>query len=285
MEQRNRNGGNRRAEYNNPYATPHTNEEYYNPYASHDASIDDTAVNAYVARVFGWMFIGLLVTALTTGGIVVGMNASPAFAEFVFLIIGTPVYWGVFIGQLIIAMSLSSRVAKMNPTTAKMMYVLYAISIGFTVGIISVLISYNAGGNLNLLVTAFGVTAVSFGVMAVYGLVTNQDLTRFSNLVKMALIGFFIAWFANVFIMRNPMIDLVLTVFGLFIFLGVTAYHTNTIKNYFAQIALNPDSAAAMGARIDQQALASNIAIVGALMLYISFINLFIMILRLLSRK
>jgi len=275
---------NRQTEHNNPYATSHVQDEYYNPYASHDVNVDDMAVNAYVARVFGWMFIGLLVTALTTGGIVVGMNISFAFADFVWMLITTPLMWVVFVGQVIIATTLNTRVAKMNPTTAKMMYVLYAISVGFTVGIISVIISLNAGGNLNLLAMAFGVTAVSFGVMAVYGLATNQDLSRFSNLFKMALIGFFIAWFANMFF-GGGMFDLVVTVFGLILFLGLTAYHTNTIKNYFAQIALNPDAASSMGARIDQQALASNIAIVGALMLYVSFINMFVMILRLLSRK
>jgi len=282
MEQRN--GGNRKTEYNNPYATPHTQDEYYNPYDTQSISVDDIAVNAYMARVFGWMFVGLLVTALTTGAIVVGMNTSLAFADFVWMLITTPMMWVVFVGQVIIAMSLNTRVAKMNPTTAKMMYVLYAVSVGFTVGIISVIISLNAGGNLNLLVMAFGVTAVSFGIMAAYGIMTNQDLSRFSNLFKMALIGFFIAWIANWFI-GGDMFGFVITVFGLILFLGLTAYHTNTIKNYFAQIALNPDAASSMGARIDQQALASNIAIVGALMLYVSFINMFVMILRLLSRR
>jgi FtsH-binding integral membrane protein len=282
MEQRN--GGNRQAEYNNPYATQHVQDEFYNPYAQTATVVDDTAVNAYVARVFGWMFIGLLVTALTTMGIVFGMATSYAFSNFMVTLLSTPLMWVVFIGQIVIAVTLNSRVAKMNPTTAKLMYVLYAVSVGFTVGIISVFISYGAGGNLNLLGMAFGVTSVSFGVMAIYGLVTKQDMTRFSNLFKMALIGFFIAWFANMFF-GGAMFDFVVTVFGLFLFLGLTAYHTNTIKNYFAQVALNPDSASAMGARIDQQALASNIAIVGALMLYVAFINMFVMILRLLSRR
>jgi len=244
------------------------------------AHVDEYAVNAYIAKVFGWMFIGLLVTTLTTVGIIFGVNLSYAFTAFVDTMFSMVLV--VFIAQVILVSVISARVAKMNPTTAKLLYVLYAVTNGFTVGLVAVLISTQIGG-LYTLGVAFGVTTLSFGIMAVYGLKTNQDLTRFSSLLRMALIGLIIAVVANLFL-GNSALDLLIIVGGLILFLGLVAADTNKIKNHFAQVALYGDESGDEQA-LSQEALASNLAIVGALMLYLDFINIFMFILRLLARR
>ncbi|MCL2406053.1 MAG: Bax inhibitor-1/YccA family protein [Defluviitaleaceae bacterium] len=243
--------------------------------------VDQYAINAYVARVFGWMFIGLLVTALTTIGIIYGINVNEAFADF---IIGMQqVVFLVFIAEFFIVVAISARVTKMNPTTAKLMYLVYAVLNGFTFGLFAVLYAYHSGGGIHTLGMAFGLTAVCFGIMAAYGLITKADLTRFSNLLFMGLIGIIIASVANIF-MGNGMLDFLICVIGLFLFLGITAHRTQMIKNHFAHVALSANANHGQdeyGYNLQQSALASNLAIVGALMLYLAFINIFMFILRL----
>jgi len=257
---------------------------YGDEYSAVDVNqLDQYAVNAYVARVFGWMFVGLMVTALTTVGIIYGINVNDAFADF---IIGMQqIVFLVFIVEFALVIAISARVAKMHPTTAKLMYLLYAVLNGFTFGLFAVLYAYHSGGGIHTLGLAFGMTAVCFGIMAVYGLVTKADLTRFGNLLFMGLIGIIIASVVNIF-MGNGMLDFLICVIGLCIFLGITAHRTHMIKHHFAHVALSADAAHGQdeyGYNIKQSALASNLAIVGALMLYLAFINIFMFILRLLG--
>jgi len=246
--------------------------------------VDADAVNAYMAKVFGWMFIGLMVTAATTVAIIYGMDTSAAFESFVWTALGGNLFFVILIAQIGLVWAISGRVAKMNPGTAKALYLLYATLNGLTFGFVAVLFAYALLDGMFTIGLTFGITAVTFGIMAIYGLTTKTDLTRFGNLFFMGLIGLIIASVANWFI-GGAMLDLVIIVFGLFLFMGLTAYHTNNIKNNFARIALSPDGAYAVGARVDQEALASNLAITGALSLYLAFINMFMFILRLLSRR
>jgi len=212
-----------------------------NPNVYDITQCDQRAVNAYVAKVFGWMFIGLMVTALTTFAILYGMSVNDgynAFADFVFR--WQSAVWLLFIVEFAIVIALSARVAKMNPATAKLMYLIYAILNGFTFGLFAVIYSYTVGAGMETLGLAFGITAVSFGIMAVYGLVTKADLTRFGNLLWMGLIGLIIMSVVNIF-MGNGMIDFLICVVGLFLFLGITAHRTHMIKNHFAQVALSTE--------------------------------------------
>jgi len=240
--------------------------------------MDDTLqyeVNSYITKVFGWMFLGLLVTTITTIAIVFGMSSSAEFANLIYTIQNLVLI--VFIAQLILVFSLSRRVERMNPTTAKIMYLVYAMTNGLTVGFVAVMLSFYFLDGLYTLAVAFGVTTVSFGVMAVYGITTKKDLTGFSSLFRMALIGLILAIVAN-FFFGSDMLDLLIIVGGLVIFLGLVAADTNKIKNHFAHIALNSEGGV-------NSALASNLAIVGALMLYLDFINIFMFILRLMMRR
>jgi len=245
--------------------------------------VDADAVSGYIARVFGWMFIGLLVTALTTVGIVIGIENSFAFAGAIDMLFN--MFLVVAIAQVALVWIISGRVTKMNPGTCKFLFILYAAMNGLTFGFVALVFAYQVFDYpMQTIGMTFGITSVSFGIMAVYGLVTKKDLTRFGNLLFMGLIGLIIASVANMFI-GGSALDLAVIVFGLFLFMGLTAYHTHNIKHNFAQIALSDNGAEAIGARVDQEALASNLAIVGALSLYLAFINMFMFILRLLARR
>jgi len=253
--------------------------DYYDNENNADIS-QEYAVNSYVAKVFGWMFLGLIITAATTGAILYGMHVSDAVLEFVAATMN--MFFVIFIVQLILVGMLSARVHKMNPATAKLLYVIYAMSNGLTVGmIVTIYAMYIVG--IATVAMAFGITAVSFGIMAIYGLATKTDLTRFSSLFSMALVGIIIASVANWFL-GNSLLDFLVCVIGLFIFLGLVAVDTQKIKHHFAQVyvgSYNEDGTVNEG----QLALASNLAIVGALMLYLDFINMLLFILRLLGRK
>ena len=249
----------------NPYST-------YGPDVIDVNQVDQESVNAYIVKVFGWMFAGLLITAVTTMGIVYGISTSYAFAQMMDSLLN--MFLVIFIAKVLAIGWLSARVTQMNPVTAKLIYITYAVVNGLTFGLVAVLFAAQVGG-IYTLGMAFGITAASFGIMAVYGLTTRKDLTAFSSLFRMGLIGLIIASVANMFL-GNSMMDFIICVVGLFIFLGLTARDTNMIKHQFAQVALKEGS---------NSPVASNLAIMGALMLYLNFINMFMFILRLLGRN
>jgi len=254
--------------------------EYYDPNNFVDMhGVEQYAINAYVAKVFGWMFFGLLVTALTTVALVIGTYNSPAFAEFIVTTLEFAII--VFVIQLILVWTMSARVHRMNPGTAKVLYTVYAMLNGLTFGLVVYIFgAYYVG--MSTVVAAFGITAVSFGIMALYGLNTQKDLTSMGNLLFMGLLGIIIAGFVNWFL-GNTMLEFIILVGGLGIFLGIVAWKTNMIKNQYAQVVLhgdNPDGSLTY----EQEALASNLAIHGALTLYLAFINIFLRVLILLAR-
>ena len=246
--------------------------------------VDADAVNAYIARVFGWMFIGLLVTAAVTIGIVYTIDNIPTIGDVLWINLPIVLIVAIVI-ELILVWTISGRVTKMRPAVSKFCFLLYAALNGLTFGFVALMFAYGVFDNpMQTVGMAFGITSAAFGVMAVYGLVTKTDLTRFGNLFFMGLVGLIIASVANWFI-GGAMLDLAIIVGGLFLFMGLTAFHAHNIKHHYAQIALSDNGAEAVGAQVDQQALASNLAITGALTLYLAFINMFWFVLRLLARR
>ncbi|MCL2420544.1 MAG: Bax inhibitor-1/YccA family protein [Defluviitaleaceae bacterium] len=227
--------------------------------------VDSDGVNRYVAKVFGWMFLGLLMTALSTFAIVIGIGVSDAFAAAIAAL--SQGIFIIFLIQVLLVGYLSVRVEKMTTSTATALYLIYAIVNGLTFGLFALLYA----GSANMLVTAFSITAISFGVMAVYGLKTKQDLTRAGNLLRMGLIGIIVMSIVNIFL-GSGALDFFICIAGLFIFLGLTAHHTHRIKHFYYHASSTGDAA-----------LGHNLAIIGALSLYLSFINLFMFILRLLT--
>jgi uncharacterized protein len=145
------------------------------------------------------------------------------------------------------------------------MFMLYSALNGLTLAVIFILYT---GASL---VTTFAVTAGMFGAMSVYGFVTKRDLTRFGSLLFMALIGLILATIVNIF-WANPVFYWIITYAGVLVFVGLTAYDTQMLKQIAVQTAHNP-------------AMAARYAIVGALRLYLDFINLFLFMLRILGDR
>lgn len=210
---------------------------------------------SFIRSAYGWMFAGLLITALSAYAVV----SSPALQQ---LIIGTPLFWVLAIAELGMVFFLSLRVHKMNPGTAASIFLAYSALNGLTLSIY--LLAYTQASVVGAFVTAAGM----FGAMSVFGMVTKRDLTGWGSFFFMGLIGIVIASLVNIFL-KSSGLSFVISVLGVFIFVGLTAYDTQKLK----LMARNANT------RTTQY------AVVGALALYLDFINLFIMLLRLFGTR
>ncbi len=212
----------------------------------------------FITKVYGWMSFALMVTGLVAFYI----STKP---EIVMKIVQTNIFFGLLIGQLLLVGALSGWVSKVSAKTAVMIFILYSILNGVTFSIIFLV--YTAAS----IAQTFFITAGTFAVMSIIGYTTKKDLTRMGGMLGMALIGLIIASVVNIF-MKNPMIYWVITYAGILIFIGLTAYDTQKIKNM--NIIGNEGT--------DED---TKEAVLGALILYLDFINLFLMFLRIFGRR
>jgi len=203
---------------------------------------------------FGWMFVGLLVTTISSLLII----SSPTLTNAIFN--NTIIYFGLIIAELIIVFVLSAKIQSMTFSEAVIAFLLYSFLNGLTLG--SIFIVYTATS----IVTTFFVTTIVFGIMAIYGYATKRDLTSVGNLAIMALIGVIVASLVNLFL-KNNILSYILSYLSLAIFIGLTAYDTQKIKE--------------MESYSDNK----NLGILGALTLYLDFINIFLDLLRILGRQ
>ena len=212
-------------------------------------------VNAFIRSVYNWMAIGLALTAVTSFYVA----STPALLQFIFG--NKMVLFGMIIGELAMVFYLSARIQKMNATTATALFVFYSILNGATLA--SVFMIYTASS----IATTFMTCALTFGACSVYGMVTKRDLTSMGGFLMMGLMGIIIASLINMFF-RSPGISMVISYVGVLVFVGLTAYDTQKLK----KMALS-QPADASGTTVRKG------AIMGALSLYLDFINLFIMLL------
>lgn len=204
--------------------------------------------NKLISKSFVWMCIGLLITFVTGFG--VSMNE-----RMLINIFGGSFYWVCIILELFLVIFLSARVFKMSATSAKISFVLYAFVSGLTFS--SIFVVYN----LSSVMYVFLISAVIFGVMALIGFTTNVDLSRIGFYLLMALLGIVVISLFNIFI-NNDTLSMVLCIICLLLFLGITAYDVQKIKS------------------LESSGLPEeNLAIYGALELYLDFINIFLNIL------
>ena len=226
-------------------------------------------VNAFMRGVYGWMSAGLALTA-----VVAYMTANtPALRELVISIdpasgmMGiTSLVWVLFIAEIGIVFYLSARISSMNASTATGLFMLYSGLNGLT--LTPILLAYTAES----VASTFFVSAGMFGAMSIYGLVTKKDLTSWGSLLFMGLIGIIIASVVNIFLQSSAM-HFAISCIGVIIFLGLTAYDTQKLKTMGEMVPQNDSSAIRRG------------TIMGALTLYLDFINLFIMLLRLMGNR
>jgi hypothetical protein len=204
----------------------------------------------FIRSVYAWMFGGLVLTALAAMWVV----NSPAMQNLIFT---TPLRWVLLFTELGLVFYLSLRILKMSAATAASVFLVFSLLNGLTLS--SIFFVYTTA-DISL---AFFTAAGMFGAMSVYGMVTKRDLTSWGSFFFMGLIGILICSVINIFL-KSSALHFAISLIGVFVFLGLTAYDTQKLKAY----ATAPE-------------LRENLAIIGALALYLDFINLFLMLLRL----
>jgi FtsH-binding integral membrane protein len=227
------------------------------------AQFDENRVAAYMTRVMGWMAAGLAITFLTAWIVYI----TPAIADMIF---GGFMFYGILIAQLAVVFILSAMIERISSTAALVMFMAYATLTGLTIS--AVMFVYEFGSILYVL----GLTAVIFLIMAVYGAVTRRDMTRIGSMCLFGLIGIILASIFNLF-MRSEALDYFISYAGIIIFIGLTAYDTQRIKNkYLYDTSYGAD---------DNSDYIQKHAIFGALILYLDFINLFLKLLRIMGKR
>lgn len=216
--------------------------------------------NALLRSVYNWMMVGLF-----TSGLAAYFTISNDF--MMNLIYGNSfVVWILMLGELGLVFAISGAVRNMTSSTASLLFLLFSFLNGLTLS--SIFLVYTARS----ITSVFLVAGVTFGVTSFYGYVTKRDLTSIGHFLFMGLIGIVIASVVNIF-WQNSMFDLLLSYVGVLIFVGLTAYDTQRIKQM----------GAAMGGSENEQF--GRLAVVGALSLYLDFVNLFLMLLRIFGRE
>jgi FtsH-binding integral membrane protein len=229
----------------------------------------DTGLRAYMLKVYNYMAGALALTGVVAYG-VVQTGLINQFFQTVMTTNGvtlqpTILGWVVMLAPLGMVFFLSFRVMHMSLGAAQATFWAYAGLVGASLS--SILVVYT-GASVAL---TFFVTAATFGAMSLWGYTTSRDLTGFGNFLFMGLIGVIIASLANMFF-RSPAIDFVVSLLGVLIFTGLTAWDTQKIKNTYYQVA-------------HDGTLAGKMAVMGALSLYLDFLNIFLFLLRFLGNR
>jgi hypothetical protein len=213
----------------------------------------------FITRVYAWMTFGLICTAAAAWFTISVPSLLLAIVSSRFL------FLGLILGEFALVVALSAAVNRLSPLAAGALFVGYAVLNGVTLSILVLL--YTASS----IALTFGVTACTFGIMTLFGYTTHRDLTKIGSLLFMGLVGLVLASLLNLFL-RNPAIYWIITYVGILVFVGLIAYDTQKLK----QMSLTLDGEG----QITQKA-----SIIGALRLYLDFINLFLLLLRLLGRR
>ncbi|MBO4907366.1 MAG: Bax inhibitor-1/YccA family protein [Bacteroidaceae bacterium] len=232
--------------------------------SNYDRGSGLTGINVFASvmtRVYGWMTLALLLT----GGVAVYTASN---LELLRLIYGSQAgIWILIIAELGIVMTLSAAINRLSPATAVILFLIYSALNGLTLS--TIFFAYER----STIYQAFFASALTFGGMSLFGYTTKRDLTSLRGFLLMTLLGLLIATVVN-FFMQSEGFSMLLTYVGVFLFVGLTAYDTQKIKQmtYAAQTT-------------GDEATVGRIAILGALSLYLDFINLFLYILRLFGRR
>lgn len=210
-------------------------------------------------KVYVWMTLALALTGFTAYGVA----TSPGILQAIYT--NQILFWGLIIAEFALVFGVSAAVNRISLTTATLMFILYSVINGALLSYI--FLAYTASS----VATVFFITAGTFGVMALIGYTTKTDLSSMGKILFMALIGLIIATVVNIFV-KSSGLTMILSYVGVLIFVGLTAYDTQKIKQMLLQA---PDAGEA----------SQKIALLGALSLYLDFINLFIYLLRIFGRE
>ena len=218
------------------------------------------AFPALMRKVYVWMTLALIITGVTAYGVA----NSPGVINAIYS--NSAVMWGLIIAELTLVIGISAAINRLSLATATLLFVLYSAINGVVLS--SIFLVYTTSS----IASVFFITAGTFAVMAFVGYTTKADLTSLGKILLMALIGLIIASLVNVFFLKSTGFDLIISYVGVLIFVGLTAYDSQKIKQ---MLMMAPDAGES----------SQKLALLGALSLYLDFINLFIYLLRILGKR
>lgn len=221
---------------------------------------EKTAQSVLFRNVYTWMTLALVIT----GAVAMYMPKSMTLLSMIMQ--NSLLFWGILIAELGVVWYLSARIHRISFTSATLLFILYSILNGAILSMIFLIYTMSS------IATTFFVTAGTFGVMALFGYVTKKDLTRLGSLCFMGIIGIIIASLVNIFL-QNSMMEMIISYIGVLLFVGLTAYDSQKIKRLLMQD----------GVEINETT--QKIALLGAMTLYLDFINLFLYLLRILGDR
>jgi len=227
-------------------------------YAATPPAIATADTQGFLAKVFGWMFLGLLITGLVAAAIGSSDTLLTDITESPWIMIG------LIVVQIGLVITISAAIERLSPAVALGLFFLYAASVGVIFALVFELYTTQS------IFTTFLITAAMFGAVGAWGYLTKRDLSTMGTVLLMALVGLVLATIVNVFV-ASEALYWVTTYAGVAIFAGLTAYDMQKIKGY-AKAGLEGDA--------EQRA-----SILGALALYLDFINLFLFLLRIFGRS
>ncbi len=236
-------------------------DNYREEYRELGTRRNEAVTVSFINQVYGWMCGGLLLTALASWFILTSDTALKAIRSNSGLVIV------LLLVELGLVFGISWGINRISAAVAGVLFIIYSIVSGITLSLI--LVAYTPAS----LASTFLITACMFGGMCVYGFVTKRDLTSLGALFLMALLGLIVASVVNIFL-RSSGLEWAISIIGIIIFTGLTAYDAQKIKN----MSVSMDSSS------DRESV-GKMAILGALSLYLDFINLFIMLLRIFGNR
>lgn len=216
--------------------------------------VSSSTFSTLMRKVYTWMALALAITGFTAYYVA----SSPAIMQAIFS--NRILFWGLLIGELALVWIVSASINRLSLTTATVMFILYSVLNGVTLSFI--FLAYT----MTSITTVFFITAGTFAAMSLYGYFTKTDLSKMGQILIMALIGLIIATLVNLFV-KSSGLTMILSYVGVLIFVGLTAWDTQKIK-VMLQTATDTGEAA------------QKIALMGALSIYLDFINLFLYLLR-----
>jgi FtsH-binding integral membrane protein len=258
--------------------------QYGRPLTRAEAAVVDVGLRAYMLRIYNYMVLGLAITGIAALGIymlsVTGDAANAArsangalialrngvyLTQLGYLLFASPLKWLVILAPLGLVFFLSFRVESMRPQTAQVLFWIYAALVGVSLGAIFLVYTQTS------IVRVFFITAASFGALSPWGYTTQRDLTGMGSFLIMGVFGLVIAMAVNIFL-GSTMLQFVISAVGVLVFAGLTAYDTQRLKSEYIYGSMEGD-------------VMERSAIMGALSLYLDFLNLFTMLLSLLGQR
>lgn len=233
---------------------------YFDTHTLTSNTASRAAQSSLMRSAYVWMTLALVITGLTAMYVAKSMTLIQLMME------NSLFFWGLLLAEVGVVVYLTARIHRMAFSTATVLFILYSLLNGVTLSVLFLVYT------LSSIATTFFVTAGTFGAMALFGYVTRRDLSRIGSLCIMGVIGLIIASVVN-FFLHNSVVDLVISCAGVLVFVGLTAYDAQKIKRLLT----------AEGMEVNETT--QKIALLGAMTLYLDFINLFIYLLRLLGDR